>query len=59
MPTAKKDYHKTAFVTSKGKYVFEILPVGIANAPWVFQCVMSLVFANIGQPSDFLVYIYV
>ena len=30
---AKKDCHKTAFVTSKGKYVFKALPFGIANAP--------------------------
>ena len=57
MPTAKKDYHKTAFVTSKGKYVFKVLPFGIANACWVFQRVMSLAFANFGQRSGLLVYI--
>ena len=53
---AKKDRHKTAFVTSKGKYVFRVLPFGFANAPWIFQRVMSLAFANFGQPSDLLVY---
>ena len=53
---AKKDCHKTAFVTSKGKYVFKALPFGIANAPWIFQRVMSLAFANFGQPSGLLVY---
>ena len=53
---AKKDCHKTAFVTSKGKYVFKVLPFGIANAPWVFQRVMSLTFANFGQRSGLLVY---
>ena len=41
IPIAKKDCHKTAFVTSKGKYVFKVLPSGIANAPWIFQRVMS------------------
>ena len=53
---APKDRHKTAFVTSKGKYVFKVLPFGIANAPWIFQRVMSLAFANFGQPSGLLVY---
>ena len=33
IPIAKKDCHKTVFVTSKGKYVFKVLPFGIANAP--------------------------
>ena len=53
---APKDRHKTAFVTSKGKYVFKVLPFGIANAPWIFQRVMSLAFANFGQSSGLLVY---
>ena len=29
-PVAKKDCHKTAFVNSKGKYVFNALPLGSA-----------------------------
>ena len=56
IPMAKKDCHKTAFITSKGKYVFEVLPFGIANAPWVFQRVMFVAFANFGQRSGLLVY---
>ena len=56
IPVAHKDRHKTAFVTSKGKYVFKVLPFGIANAPWILQRVMSLAFANFGQPSGLLVY---
>jgi hypothetical protein len=56
IPIAQKDRHKSAFVTSKGKYVFNVLPFGVANAPWVFQRVMSLTFANFGQPSGLLVY---
>ena len=56
IPIAKKDCHKTAFVTSKSKYIFEVLPFSIANAPWIFQRVMSLAFANFGQPSGWLVY---
>ena len=55
IPKVKKDCHKTAFVTSKGKHVFKVLPFGIANAPWIFQRVMSRAFANFGQPSDLLV----
>ena len=54
IPIAKKDCHKTAFVTSKGKYVLKVLPFGMANAPWIFQCVMSLTFANFGQRSGLL-----
>ena len=56
IPIAKKDCHKTAFATSKGKYVFKVLPFGIANAPSIFQRVMSFAFANFGQPSGLLVY---
>ena len=56
IPIAKEDCHKTAFVTSKGKYVFKVLPFGIANAPWIFQRVKSLTFSNFGQPSGLLVY---
>ena len=33
IPIAQKDRHKTVFVTSKEKYVFKVLPFGIANAP--------------------------
>ena len=40
----------------KRKYVFKVLPFGIANAPWIFQRVMSLAFANFGQPRGLLVY---
>ena len=58
IPIAKNNCHKTAFVTSKGKYVFEVLSFGIANAPWIFQRVMSLAFANFGQPSGLLVYMH-
>ena len=47
---------KTAFLTTKGKYVFKVFPFSIANAPWIFQRVMSLAFANFGQPSGLLVY---
>ena len=46
IPIANKDCHKTAFVTSKCKYVFKVFPFRIANAPWIFQRVMSLAFAN-------------
>ena len=56
IPIAKKDCHKTAFITSKGKYVFKVLPFGIASAPWIFQRVISLAFANFGQRSGLLVH---
>ena len=56
IPIAKKYCHKTACVTSKGKYVLKVFPSGIANAPWIFQRVMSVAFANFGQSSGLLVY---
>ena len=56
IPIAKKDCHKTAFVSSEGKYIFKVLPFDIANAPWIFQGVMPLAFASFGQPSGLLVY---
>ena len=46
--TAKKDCHKTACVTSKGKYVLKVFLFGIANTPCIFQRAMSLAFANFG-----------
>ena len=56
IPTANKDCHKTAFVTSKGKYTLKALPSGIANTPCVFQRVMPLAIGNFGQRGDFSVY---
>ena len=56
IPVAAEDMEKTAFVTQKGKYVFKRLPFGIANAPWIFQRVMALTFANFRQRSGLLVY---
>ena len=56
IPKAKKDCHKTAGFTSKGKCVFQALAFGIANAPWVFQRVLLPVFANFGQRSGLLVH---
>ena len=55
IPIAKKDCHKTAFATSKSGLVLNAKPFGLANAPWVFQRVMSLAFANFGQSSGLLV----
>ena len=56
IPIAKKDCHITVFITSKGKYVVNVLRFGIANEPLVFQYMMSLAFANFGQRSGLLVY---
>ena len=57
IPIAKKDRHKTAFVTSKGKNVFKVLHFGIANAPWIIPtchvpCVRQL------WPTEWLVGIH-
>ena len=36
IPIAKKDCHRTAFVTSKGKYVFKVLPF------WYRECTLDI-----------------
>ena len=49
IPIAKKDCHKTAFVTSKGKYVFKAFPFGIYGQRTLgIPTCMSLAFANFG-----------
>ena len=54
--TDPNEQDKTAFVTSKGKWVFKRLPFGIANAPFLFQRTMALAFAHFGPKSGLLVY---
>ena len=45
IPIAKKDCHKMAFVTSKGKYVFKVLPfcIGYSNVSCRLR---SVILAN-------------
>lgn len=40
-PLAPEDRLKTAFVSHKGQYVFNVLPMGLCNAPSAFQRLMD------------------
>ena len=56
IPVAESEQHKIAFVTRDGKWVFERLPFGLANAPFLFSRTVSLAFAHFGPKGGLLVY---
>ncbi len=56
IPVAKEHVDRTAFVTPTGKYCFKRMPFGVANAPWLFQHVMSLALGHLGPDSGVLSY---
>ena len=43
----EKDRQKTAFNTHFGKYEYKVLPMGLSNAPAVFQAAMNKVFGSL------------
>ena len=51
-----EDREKTAFVTSKGFYEFNVLPFGMCNGPATFQRLMNILLAGI-QCHSCLVYL--
>ena len=42
----ESDRHKTAFNTHFGKYEYKVLPMGLSNAPAVFQAAMHFIAMN-------------
>lgn len=52
----KQSIEKTAFVTHKGLYEFNVMPYGLMNAPATFQRLMDIVLAGLKWQSC-LVYI--
>ncbi len=47
IPIAEEDKEKTAFVTHKGLFEFNVMPFGLCNAPATFQRYMDAVFAGL------------
>ncbi|CAB1100197.1 unnamed protein product [Ectocarpus sp. CCAP 1310/34] len=56
IPVAEEHVDRTAFVTPTGKYCLKRMPFGVANAPWLFQHVMSLALGHLGPDSGVLSY---
>src|SRR5271157_1396078 len=43
----KDSSEKTAFVTRKGVYKFNVLAFGLSNAPAIFQCLMDMLLIGL------------
>ena len=56
VPIHPDDKEKTAFVTQKGKLVFNRLPFGISSAPDIFMKLMDQTFSHLGPQSGLLTY---
>ena len=56
LPVAEGHVDHSAFVTPRGKYCLKHMPFGVANAPWLFQHVMSLSLGHLGPDSGILSY---
>src|SRR3569832_152361 len=56
IPVAEPDKEKTAFITYKGLYEFNVLPFGLCNAPATFQRLMDMLLAGL-QWNSCLVYL--
>ena len=47
VPMNENDIDKTAVVTPFGSYVWKVMPMGLANAPAMFQRMMNRIFGNL------------
>ncbi|KAL0173249.1 hypothetical protein M9458_033560, partial [Cirrhinus mrigala] len=56
------DEWKTAFLTTRGHYEYQVMPYGLANSPAVFQCFINEIFRDllnkyvIAYIDDILIY---
>ena len=49
IPLNKQDMEKTAFTCHKGLYKYNAMPFDLANAPGIFQELMSIVLHGLGD----------
>ena len=49
IPLDERDKEKTAFTCHRGLYKYNVMPFGLANAPGVFQELMSVVLQYLGK----------
>ena len=56
MEVSHDDREKTAFCTPDGLFQFNVMPLGLCNAPTTFQCLMDAVLAGL-QWNSCLVYL--
>lgn len=45
----ESERHKTAFCTQNGKYEFNVLPMGLADAPAIFVSLMNTIFGDLRE----------
>ena len=49
IPLDERDKEKTAFTCYRGLYEYNVIPFGLANAPDVFQELVSIVLQDLGK----------
>ena len=49
IPLNEDDREKTAFTCYRGLYNYNVMPFGLANAPGIFQELMSIVLHGLGN----------
>ena len=49
IPIDENDKEKTAFTCHKGLYKYNVMPFGLANAPGIFQELMSIILQDLGN----------
>ena len=47
LPMSPDSIEKTAVNTPLGSYVWKVMPMGLANAPAAFQCMMNRIFGHL------------
>ena len=54
VPIEEPDRHKTAFITTAGKFEYNVLPFGLKNAPSIFQRLMDRVLKYLPRSTAYI-----